>query len=243
MAVRAELQEYAAKASQYMARNTAELRQATASLEEIARTLVQRQNFYASRLGQFAVQMETGQYPTGPEPLSSVHLQATGLRSCVESMSSEARSLLIRMRDLLAGVERRLADTEVTDPVTGLMNRREMEQRIESRSLAGGGGTRLLFRVTCEAQGERLAEVLRQAASRLSAQARHNDLLSRWSADEFLVLFDGSPGIAAKRGAQMAQRLTGRYALEGGEAVEVAATFELIKPAPAGIPGTDPAGL
>ncbi len=236
VAVRTELQEYAAKASHYLERNTAELQRATAGLEEIARTLAQRQDFYATRLRQFAAQMEITAYPTDPEHLGDVvQLQAAGLLSCVESMSHEAHSLLVRMQDLLADVERRLAETEVTDPVTGLMNRREMERRIEGRWLTGAGVTQLLFRVSCAAQGERRDEVLQQAASRLTSQGRHNDLLSRWGESEFLVLFQASPETAEKRGAEMAQWLSGRYTLDSGEAVEVSAAFELMDHAPVAV--------
>ena len=109
VAVQAELREYAAKASAYVAQHGVELRNAIGSLEEIVRSLAKRQDFYGIRLRQFALQMETTAYPTDAEHLQEVvTLQASGLQSCIESMSHETHSLVTRMHNELEAVERRL---------------------------------------------------------------------------------------------------------------------------------------
>jgi GGDEF domain-containing protein len=231
--VRAELKEYSAKAAQYLERNKSELRRAASGLEGIARTLTQRQEFYASRLRQFASQMESTRYPADPEHLKDVvQMQAEGLMACVDSMTHESQSLLARMQSLLSDVEQKLAETEITDVLTGLMNRREMERRIEDQWLSGNAVTQLMYRVSCPSEGERRDEVFQQAASRLAAQSRHNDLVSRWSENEFLVLFQGPAETANKRGAQIAQLISGPYALASGETVDVIADFEVMEHAP-----------
>lgn len=233
VSVRAELKEYAAKASQYFSSNTAELRRASSGLEEIVRTLAQRQDFYAARLRQFAAQMETTPYPTDPDHLADVvALQSAGLVSCVESMSHEAQSLLARMQELLADVEDRLAESEITDSVTGLMNRREMNRRIAGKRMSGAPATQLLFRTDFDAPQEHCDELVQQIAARLGSQTRHNDLLCRWSDREFVVLFHGPMELAEKRGSQMVQWLTGRYTLENGEAYDVTAAVEVVEHAP-----------
>jgi hypothetical protein len=128
--VERELKDYSKKTSHYIAQHAVELRRAIDALETIVRALAQRQDFYGARLRQFAEQMQTTPYPSDPEHLSEVvALQAVGLLGCVESMGHDTQSLLSRMRTELSDVSDRLKESEVTDPLTGLMNRREMERR------------------------------------------------------------------------------------------------------------------
>lgn len=84
----------------------------------------------------------------------------------------DMRSLILRMQSELAAVERSLKEAEVTDPLTGLMNRREMERRIEAHKDAGGQPVLLHFRIT----GEASDEIVRQVAARLNVQFRYKDL-------------------------------------------------------------------
>jgi hypothetical protein len=224
-----ELQEYAAKAALYVERHRVELRRAIAGLEGIIRTLAQRQDFYGARLRQFAAQMESPPYPPNldqqdAERLSEVAAsQVAGLLSCVESMSHESQSLLKRMRDEMALVERRIADAEITDPVTGLMNRREMERCIEAAQ-ADGEPVLLLF----EFRDDLPAEVAQQVAARLGSQFRHNDLISRWSERQFLVLFQGRAEIASMRAEQVSPWIAGRYLLDTGATLETVIEARLV---------------
>ena len=132
-----------------------ELRQTIGALETIVKSLAQRQEFYGARLRQFAAQMETTPYPTDPEHLAEVvALQAAGLLGCVESMSNDTQSLVARMRDELAAVTQRLEDAEVTDRLTGLMNRKEMERQIEQRRAAGEEPVLVVFELSGDVRDE-----------------------------------------------------------------------------------------
>lgn len=226
-AVEVELNEYAAKASQFVAQHGIELRSAIAALEEIVRSLTQRQDFYAARLRQFAAQMESTAYPVEPEPLQeTVALQVAGLLSCVESMSQETQSLVMRMRNELGAVEQRLRESEVTDPLTGLMNRREMERQIESRRNADAPLVLLHFQLN----GEVNSEVMQQVSSRLGSQFRHKDFVSRWTDTDFLVLFQGPAEIAQMRAEQIVPWLAGRYLLDSGDSVQIGVEVSLTQP-------------
>ncbi len=217
-AVEAELKEYAAKASGYVARHRHELKTAISSLEEIVRSLAQRQDFYGARLRQFAGQMETTAYPAETDALKDiVALQVAGLMSCVESMAHETQSLVTRMQNELSGVEQRLKEAEVTDPVTGLMNRREMERQIESRKSNVEPPVLLHFTV----RGDINDEVAKQVGARLASQFRHKDFVSRWTETEFMVLFQGPAEIAQTRADQIVPWIAGRYLLDNGDAAHI----------------------
>ncbi len=223
-AVETELNEFASKSSLYVAQHGVELRSAIATLEEIVRSLTQRQDFYAARLRQFAAQMEATTYPTETGALQeTVALQVAGLLSAVESMSHETQSLVMRMRNELGAVEQRIRESEVTDPLTGLMNRREMERQIESRKNAGTPPVLLHFQLN----GEVNWEVMQQVSSRLGSQFRHKDFVCRWSDTEFLVLFQGPAEIAQSRSEQIVPWVAGRYLLETGASVEISVEVTL----------------
>ena len=223
-----ELKDYAGKASDYVDRHRAELRRAIARVEDIVRTMAQRHEFYVERLRRFARQLETTSYPAGQEALAEVAaLQAAALLSCVESMSHESQSLVKRMRDEMAAVETRLTEIEITDPLTGLMNRREMERRINTAKAAGESPVLLLF----DFEGILPDEAARQVSARLASQFRHKDLVARWSERQFLVLFAGRPETAAARAAQVVPWLAGRYVVEDGATVDIRVEARLVEEA------------
>ena len=216
--VERELADYSKKAAEYLSQHGIQIQRAVDGLETIVNSIAQRQDFYSARLRQFAKQMQTATYPTNAEQFSEVvELQASGLMGCLESMGHDSQSLVARMREELAGVSQRLREAEVTDRLTGLMNRLEMQRRIEQVRAAGQDPVIVVFELT----GEMRDEVARQAASRLSSHFRHQELICRWNEQEFLVLFRGTPEIAQARTDQVVPWIAEPYLLENGESIEM----------------------
>jgi GGDEF domain-containing protein len=225
-AARTELKDYSHQAAIYVDRHGAELRRATEVLLDSVRMLSQKQDFYCARLRQFSNQMETTPYPTDPEHLADiVSMQATGLRNCIDSLSHDWQSLLTRMKVELVEAERRIAEAETTDPITGLMNHREMERQVELHRASGEPGTLLLFTIGLGLPDD----VIQQVASRLMGQFRHADRVSRWSGNEFLVLFRGSPEIAESRAEEIVAWVGGRYLADNGDQAEVQVSGGLVQ--------------
>jgi GGDEF domain-containing protein len=212
--VERELKEYANKTSNYIAQHGEELRRTMESLETIVKALAQRQDFYSTRLRQFAAQIASD--PTDP----------AGLLGWVESMTTDTQSLVSQMRIELAAVAERLRDAEVTDKLTGLMNRKEMDRQIAKRREAGDDPVIVVF----ELSGDVRDEVAQQVAMRLGSQFRHQDLLCRWTDHEFLVLFQGSREVALARTEQIVPWIAGRYPLDNGETVDIRVEAGLVAP-------------
>lgn len=226
--VESELKEYGAQTAAYVTHQAGELRAALGALEEILNSLVQRQDFYAARLRRFARQMESSSYPANPEQAQElIALQAAGLASCVESMSHEAQSLLTRARVELSGVEQRIHAAAMIDPLTGLMNRREMERRIEAFKATGAVPVLLQFHLTGAVSGE----VAQQVAVRLASQFRHKDFIARWSDTDFMVLFQGPAEVARARSERIVPWIAGRYATEDGQSVEIGVEVSMLEAA------------
>jgi GGDEF domain-containing protein len=212
--VERELKDYASTTAHYITLHGEELQRTIEALATIVKSLAQRQDFYSARLRQFAAQIAPD--PTDP----------AGLLGWVESMTTDTLSLVAQMRTELAAVAQRLRDAEVTDKLTGLMNRKEMERQIAKRREAGEDPVIVVF----ELSGDVRDEVAQQVATRLGSQFRHQDLLCRWTDHEFLVLFQGGREVALARTGQIVPWIAGRYPLDNGETVDIRVEAGLVAP-------------
>jgi diguanylate cyclase (GGDEF)-like protein len=117
----------------------------------------------------------------------------------------------------LESANRRLAELAITDPLTGLYNRRHFDERLleaARRCAAGDGGVALIlvdidhFKRINDRHGHPTGdEVLRQVSRLLAESLRPSDLLARIGGEEFAVLAaDGN----AEEGRQLGQRLLER---------------------------------
>ena len=225
--LQAELKDYAGVAHRVRTQRSVELERGVLALGDIIENLAQRQEFYGNRLRQFAAQVEKAAYPADPQSFSEVvALEAASLRGLVESMNQEAASMVTQMRERMIELDQRLAGTASTDPVTGLINRRELERQIEAHKLHGATFSLLLF----ELNGPLSDQVLRMAAAKLATQFRHRDRTARWGDKEFAVLFLGENELAQARAVQVIPWVAGRYTLDNGETVLIEAQARLLQP-------------
>ncbi|MEX5720359.1 diguanylate cyclase domain-containing protein [Geodermatophilus maliterrae] len=130
----------------------------------------------------------------------------------------EAERALLRERDRTSAALARIQELAWTDPLTGLPNRRRLEEQVESaiwEARARGDALGLLF-VDLDgfkAVNDRLGhaagdELLQVVARRLRDRVRRRDLVARLGGDEFLVaLPDLSPGTAAAEAGRVAEEL------------------------------------
>jgi GGDEF domain-containing protein len=224
--VQAELKECAARAAEFLGQRVGALRSALVAQERNVRILAERQGFHATRLHQLAGTMGTTELPVDAEESRQIlELQAAGLLSYADNMKAEIESLLARIQGELGLSERQIHEAGITDPITGLTNRREMERCIEARKVAHESPVLLQFHLT----GAINDEVIRQVAAKLSAMFRPQDVVSRWSDTDFLVLFEGARGIAQARGERIVPWIAGRYLVDG-EVIDIGVEVWLMHP-------------
>jgi GGDEF domain-containing protein len=211
--VEAEVKEYAAQASLYVLRRAAELSQTLARLKDLSSELSESQTSFAGQLRQLAQSVDHGS------------ADGVALSNCIESMSQESQGLMRRLDNELNQVTERLKDAEITDPATGLMNRREMSRRIGQKRSQGETPTLLRFTMSHMLPDDAAFQV----AARLASQLRFNDLTCRWSSNQFLVLFDGPADRGANRAKQIIPCIAGRYLLDSGATLELTAEAVLVE--------------
>ena len=126
----------------------------------------------------------------------------------LESLATQAGSRLGMLRAIARG-ELQAA----TDPLTGLLNRRSLEQR--ARALRGAGVPYAVaiadldrFKALNDAHGHETGDrALRLFARELRAAVREADVVGRWGGEEFVVVF---PGCRAEDAAQVVERVRER---------------------------------
>ncbi len=123
--------------------------------------------------------------------------QVEELKSSVDQMKRENKQALDELRTELSSSESKLLraeDKALKDPLTGLANRRSIEERL-ARSIANGWTVCLAmfdlnrFKPVNDELGHLAGDdLLCQFSKRLSAQIRSGDLAGRWGGDEFVVI-------------------------------------------------------
>jgi diguanylate cyclase (GGDEF)-like protein/PAS domain S-box-containing protein len=123
----------------------------------------------------------------------------------------EAERALQQERDRNRAHLARIEELAYTDPLTGLPNRRRLEEQLETAiwdARSGGDAVALLFVDLngFKAVNDRLGhavgdELLQSVAGTLRRRLRRGDLLARLGGDEFLVVLVGLDALAAGREA------------------------------------------
>ncbi|MEU4621381.1 sensor domain-containing diguanylate cyclase [Actinoplanes sp. NPDC023801] len=125
--------------------------------------------------------------------------------------------VVINARDISENraFQERLEHEAQHDPLTGLPNRRRMQDKLNSTLRAGAVAVLFVdlngFKPVNDAHGHEVGdELLRQVADRLSACVRSEDVLARVGGDEFVILMPGV--MTAEDAVGMSGRV--RYVLE-----------------------------
>ena len=162
-------------------------------------------------------------------------VQYIGVQNDVTARVEAERALALE-RDRAASYLARIERFAFTDPLTGLANRRGMEERLEVAMLetSCGDDTALAvlfldldgFKQVNDRHGHDVGDRLLVAtAERLSARLRRGDLLARLGGDEFLVVLCGlAPATAKEQASRVGDALAAALSAPldvGGQAVQV----------------------
>ena len=149
----------------------------------------------------------------------------------------QAGERILALQHELIGAREKMERLALTDPLTGLLNRRalvealrrdEDRMRREGRPMGVVVGDVDLFKSINDQNGHQAGDqVLRTVAECLQASVRGGDYVGRWGGEEFLI---GLPGADIIQCAEVAERcrslLSGqRISVSEGEVLKVTASF------------------
>ena len=137
-------------------------------------------------------------------------------------------------RSASTSAERRMESMALTDPLTGLLNRRSMEQRLREAAHGFQRSDRAFslvmadvdhFKTVNDLHGHATGDrVLRAVAAQFTEQVRGHDAVARWGGEEFLLLL---PETDAATACEVAERLRAEAAARLAEAAGLAAGVTL----------------
>jgi diguanylate cyclase len=224
--VEERLKRWGGSTSEYFKAKAAEVRELLLVLAGTAESMGERDQGYARQILQFTTQL---QGIADLEDLTQVRTllvqRAREMKACVDQITEESRQSVTRLRSEIAVYETRLLAAEqmaAQDSLTSLVNRRGLEDRIESRIQNRDTFSLILldlnnFKQVNDKYGHDTGDdLLRQFAGELRSNARPADVVGRWGGDEFVIILDCDIACAQGQIEGFRRWVFGDYRLKAG---------------------------
>jgi len=221
------LSDWGDRAVEYLNAKTAEVKELLVVLARTAASLGERDNQYANHFMQFTTQLESiSNLEDLTQVRSSLVQRATDLRTYVDHMQSESHKLVASLQTEVNAYETKLKKVEelaLRDPLTGLSNRRNMEEHIETRIKRGRTFCVVMldlnrFKQVNDQHGHLAGDsLLQQFAQELRSSMRSTDEVGRWGGDEFLLVLDADATGAQAQIGRMQKWVLGKYTIRPGK--------------------------
>lgn len=222
-----QLQQWGEQAAAHSTAEAAEVKELLIVLAQTAASVGKRDQSYANNLNQFTARLRD---ISNVDDLTHIRTllvqQATALKTYVDKMEQESKKLVTQLKTEISSYETKLKDAEdlaSRDSLTGLPNRRNIEERIESRIMAGQEFCVVVVDVNelkkvNDIHGHLAGDnLLQQFAQELRSSFRSSDMVGRWGGDEFIVVAHGDAAAAQAQIERMRKWVFGDYTLRPGK--------------------------
>jgi len=221
-----QLDRWGGRASEYFKGKTGEVKELLIALARMAESMGARDQRYSDQLGQFTLQLQTiADLDDLALIRSSLVRKAAELKVCVDKMAEENRKAITQLTAEVSGYEKRLREAETLaakDDLTGLLNRRSIETRIEAAIEAKRPFCAVMldlnqFKQVNDTHGHGAGDsLLTQFAGELRTNIRASDIAGRWGGDEFILLLDCDLKTARAQIERIEKWAFGEYTLVTG---------------------------
>ncbi|HSS99581.1 MAG TPA: GGDEF domain-containing protein, partial [Terriglobales bacterium] len=225
--VEKELSKWGGRSADYFKAKANEIKELLIVLAKTAESVGERDQRYASRFTELTSQLRTiadlediGQVRT------SLVQRATELKSYVDQMARESKKSVAQLQAEVSTYETKLKAVEelaLRDTLTGLANRRNVEERIEWRIQHQQEFTLVIldlnhFKQVNDTHGHNAGDsLLKQFAQELRGCIRSTDVVGRWSGDEFVVILDCDLRAAKSQLERVQKWVFGEYPIQSGK--------------------------
>jgi len=206
---------------------TTEVKELLIVLAQTAAAVGERDQSYANNLNQFTARLRAiSNLENLTQIRSSLVQQAAELKTYVDKVERESQKLVTQLKTEISDYETKLKKAEELasrDALTGLPNRRNIEERIESRIAAVQGFCVVVADVNQlkkvnDVHGHLAGDsLLQQFAQEMRSSFRSTDLVGRWGGDEFIVVMDGDSTGAQAQIERMQKWVFGEYTIRPGK--------------------------
>ena len=222
-----ELQGWADRTVEYFNAKTAEVKELLLVLARTSASVGERDHQYTQHFQQFTTRLQAiSNLEDLTQVRSSLVQQASELKTYVDHMKAESQKLVANLQTEVSTYETKLKKAEelaVRDPLTGLSNRRNVEERIQDRIQRRQAFCVVMLDLNrlkqINDQHGHLAgdNLLQQFAQELRASLRSSDAVGRWGGDEFLVVLDGDATGARTQVERLQKWVFGQYTIRPGK--------------------------
>ncbi len=226
------LYEWGERSDEYLKAKAADAKELLLALARTAQSVGDRDNQYADQLSEFTTRL---QGIASLEDLSQIRASlvagAIELKSYVEKMTEDSHSLVQQLKTEVSDYETKQKAAEesvVRDELTGLSNRRNVEERIELRIAKGHPFCVAILaldqiKLVNDTHGHQAGDsLLKLFASELRTNSRPQDTVGRWGPDEFILVLDSNLSGANEQIDRARKWMFGEYRIKpGGAAAEI----------------------
>jgi diguanylate cyclase (GGDEF)-like protein len=224
--VEEQLQQWGGRTAEYFKAKTNDVKELLIALASTAESMGKQDQRYAKQLGDFTRQLHTiADLDDLAQMRASLVKRAAELKSCVDEMTKDSDKSLAQLRAEVATYETKLKTVEhlaFRDPLTGLANRRSVEERIEWRIARENMFCVVIldldrFKHVNDTHGHVAGDsLLRQFSQELRSNIRPSDIVGRWGGDEFIMVLDCDLPGARSQIERMKKWVLGDYTLQVG---------------------------
>lgn len=215
------------RTQEYCQARTTEVKELLILLASTAESVGERDQRYTDHFSQFTSRLKT---ISTLEDLSNVRAslvrEALELKNYVDKMEQDSHKLVSQLRTEVSTYETKLKEVEelaLRDALTGLANRRNVEERIESRIArqqmfcAAMLDVNKLKRINDQHGHLAGDSLLQQFAQELRAALRGSDVIGRWGGDEFMLVMDCDLAGATAQIERLQKWVFGEYTIRPGK--------------------------
>ncbi len=233
-----ELRRWGAGVEKYGKEKTEEVKELMMVLASTAESVGERDQRYSTRFHELTGNLRKIADLNDLSQMRVSVIQSAGvMKECIDQMARETKDSVSGLRAQVHKYRARLVEAEALawrDPLTNLVNRRQVENEIEKRITAGTQFSVVMldlddFKSVNDRYGHMAGDaLLQQFASELRSSSRLDDVVGRWGGDEFIVILDCDYDGALERTGRMKSWLLGDYEIpteKGNQTVRLSAAL------------------
>jgi diguanylate cyclase (GGDEF)-like protein len=228
--VEIQLQEWGGRTAAHLKARADEVKELLILLARTAESVGDRDHRYTDQFNQLTTQLKTVANLDDLTLIrSSLMQRATDLKTCVDQMARDSQHSVEQLRAEVSNYETKLRAAEhlvLKDALTGLANRRSVEERVQSNIANNQTFSVVMldlnrFKVVNDTYGHQAGDdLLKQFSAELQSNVRPGDLAGRMGGDEFILLL-GSNVEGARCCIQRIQKwVFGKYTIQMGSGKE-----------------------
>lgn len=231
--VEERLTQWGGSTAEYFKAKTNEVKELLIVLARTAESMGEHDQRYTNQFSKFTTQLQAiADLENLSQVRSSLVQCATELKTCVDQMAQEGQKSVALLQAEVSTYETKLKEVEqvaLQDLLTGLANRRKVEERIEWRIAQQQVFCVVIldlerFKQVNDTYGHPTGDnLLQQFAQELKSNSRSSDIVGRWGGDEFIIILDCELGAAKSQVERVRKWAFGVYT------IQLAATSSQVK--------------